>query len=88
MKSNIHPQYYPDAQIKCSCGNIIKTGSTKQLIEVEICSKCHPFYTGKGKLIDTSGRVDKFKKKLQHKKENIRTKKEKKQQKKIKKSNK
>ena len=62
MKENIHPKY-EDATITCACGNVINTKSTKGDIRVEICSKCHPFYTGKQKLVDTSGRVDKFNKK-------------------------
>ena len=61
MKAGIHPNYKPTT-IRCACGNVIETGSTKQNITVEICSKCHPFYTGKQKLVDTSGRVDKFNK--------------------------
>lgn len=63
MKSGIHPQYF-QAQVKCACGNTWKTGSTVPEISVEICSHCHPFYTGKGKLLDTRGRIDKFKKRL------------------------
>ena len=62
MKAGIHPDYQPTT-IRCACGNIIETRSTKKNITVEICSKCHPFYTGKQKLVDTSGRVDKFNKK-------------------------
>ena len=62
MKQGIPPKYQPTT-IRCACGNIIETGSTKKDITVEICSKCHPFYTGKQKLVDTSGRVDKFNKK-------------------------
>ena len=62
MKEGIHPKYYKTT-IRCACGNVIETGSTKENITVEICSKCHPFYTGKQKLVDTSGRVDKFNKK-------------------------
>lgn len=61
MKTGIHPIYFPEAKIKCACGNVIAVGSTKESIEVEVCSHCHPFYTGKGKLIDTAGRVEKFK---------------------------
>lgn len=61
MKQNIHPDYHKTT-ITCACGNVIETGSTKKDIRVEICSKCHPFFTGKQKLIDTSGRVDMFKK--------------------------
>lgn len=62
MKEGIHPNYQPTT-IKCACGDVIETRSTKQDIKVEICSKCHPFFTGKQKLVDTGGRVDKFKKK-------------------------
>jgi large subunit ribosomal protein L31 len=62
MKKDIHPQYYPDAKVKCACGNTFKVGSTRPEINVEICSKCHPFYTGKDKIIDTAGRVERFKK--------------------------
>jgi len=62
MKDNIHPQYFTDAVVVCACGNSFKTGSTKQEIRVEICSNCHPFYTGKNKLIDTTGRVERFQK--------------------------
>ena len=62
MKEGIHPNYQPTT-VKCACGEVIETRSTKQDIKVEICSKCHPFFTGKQKLVDTGGRVDKFKKK-------------------------
>ena len=62
MKSGIHPNYQPTT-IRCACGAVYETGSTKQNITVEICAKCHPFYTGKQKLVDTSGRVDKFNRK-------------------------
>ncbi|RJQ28312.1 50S ribosomal protein L31 [Candidatus Parcubacteria bacterium] len=61
MKTDIHPTYYPTAKIKCACGNTFTIGATKPEIHVEICSKCHPFYTGEEKLIDTAGRVEKFK---------------------------
>ena len=64
MKKNIHPQYFPNARAKCACGNTFTVGSTKEFIEVEICSSCHPFYTGKGKILDTMGQVQKFKKRL------------------------
>ena len=63
MKEGIHPNYV-DSVIRCACGNEVKTRSTKQEIRVEICSKCHPFFTGKQKLVDTGGRVDRFKKKF------------------------
>lgn len=59
MKSGIHPEYY-QTTITCACGNVIHTGSTKKDVHVEICSACHPFYSGKQKLLDTEGRVDKF----------------------------
>lgn len=58
-KEGIHPEYGPTT-ITCACGNVIETSSTKQNIKVEICSKCHPFFTGKQKLVDTGGRVDRF----------------------------
>ena len=61
MKENTHP-VYEETTITCACGNVIKTRSTKKDIHVEICSKCHPFFTGKQKLVDTSGRVDMFNK--------------------------
>lgn len=64
MKKDLHPTYYADAKVICACGNTFTTGSTKQELHVEICSNCHPFYTGKQKLVDTAGRVEKFKKRL------------------------
>lgn len=60
MKKDIHPTYYTDAIVKCACGNTFTTGSTVKEIHVEICSACHPFYTGKQKLVDNAGRVDRF----------------------------
>ena len=63
MKEGLHPKY-EQTTIRCACGEIIETGSTKKDIKVEICSKCHPFYTGKQKLVDTGGRVDRFNKKF------------------------
>lgn len=60
-KPNIHPQYYPKAKVKCACGASFEVGSTQPELQVEICSNCHPFYTGKENLIDTAGRVEKFK---------------------------
>ncbi|HZK34442.1 MAG TPA: 50S ribosomal protein L31 [Bacillota bacterium] len=59
MKANIHPEY-SEAEVRCACGETFKTGSTKKEIRVEICSKCHPFFTGKQKLVDTGGRVERF----------------------------
>ncbi len=60
MKKDVHPKY-EDATITCACGNVIKTRSTVKDIKVEICSQCHPFFTGKQKLVDTAGRIEKFK---------------------------
>ena len=63
MKEAIHPKYV-ETTITCACGNVINTRSTKENIRVEICSKCHPFFTGKQKLVDTGGRVDRFNKRF------------------------
>ncbi|MBI4280942.1 50S ribosomal protein L31 [Candidatus Uhrbacteria bacterium] len=60
MKPDLHPTYYPQAKVQCACGNSFITGSTVPEIHVEICSHCHPFYTGKQKLVDTARRVEKF----------------------------
>jgi large subunit ribosomal protein L31 len=65
MKPNIHPQFHRDTQVICSCGNTFTTGSNKASIHVEVCSKCHPFYTGEQRFLDTGGRVDRFKKKME-----------------------
>ncbi len=64
MKKEIHPEYYTDAKVTCVCGNKFTTGSTLPEIKVEICSACHPFYTGKQKLVDSARRVEKFKAKV------------------------
>ena len=64
MKKDIHPKYFSEADVKCACGNKFKIGSTQEKIEVEVCSACHPFYTGNEKIMDTAGRVDKFKKRV------------------------
>ncbi|MBI5140386.1 MAG: 50S ribosomal protein L31 [Candidatus Vogelbacteria bacterium] len=61
MKDGIHPKYFPEASVTCSCGNVFTVGSTKESIKVEICSACHPLYTGEGRVVDTAGRVEKFK---------------------------
>ena len=61
MKKDIHPTYHNKAKVKCACGNTFTVGSTKENIEVEICSNCHPFYTGKKQLVDTAGRAERFK---------------------------
>ncbi len=65
MKKEIHPTYYPDAQVICACGNTWTTGSTRKVINTDVCSKCHPFYTGEQRIVDTEGQVDRFYKKLQ-----------------------
>jgi large subunit ribosomal protein L31 len=64
MKKGIHPKYYENAKVKCACGAIFEIGSTREYMEVEICAKCHPFYTKKEKIVDTLGKVEKFKAKL------------------------
>ncbi len=61
MKKEIHPKYNKEVKVTCSCGNSFTAGSTKDKISVEVCSKCHPFYTGQEKVLDTAGRVEKFK---------------------------
>jgi large subunit ribosomal protein L31 len=65
MKAGIHPEYYPDAQVICACGNTWTTGSTKKVIHTDVCSNCHPFFTGEQRIVDTEGQVDRFYKKLQ-----------------------
>ncbi len=64
MKKNIHPPYHPRASIHCACGAAFEVGSAKERLNVEICSQCHPFYTGGSKIIDTAGRVEKFRQRL------------------------
>lgn len=64
MKANIHPQWFDDAKVTCACGNSFTTGSTMQNIKVDICSKCHPLFTGQQKFVDTLGQVDRFQQKM------------------------
>lgn len=64
MKKDTHPKWYPEAKISCACGHEFGAGATVPEIKVEICSQCHPFYTGQEKLVDTAGRVEKFEKKM------------------------
>ena len=64
MKKDIHPEYFPKAKVTCSCGNKFELGATVPELRVEICSACHPLYTGKAKFIDTAGRIDSFKDRL------------------------
>lgn len=61
MKDKIHPKYYPDAKVTCSCGNTFTIGSTSKTLKVELCSQCHPFFTGEHRMVDTAGRVERFK---------------------------
>lgn len=65
MKKNIHPEYYPDAKVVCSCGNTFTVGSTKKLIRTDVCSACHPFFTGEQRLVDTGGQVERFIRRLE-----------------------
>jgi len=69
MKQDLHPKYYTDAVVKCACGNTFTTGSTNPELKVDVCSQCHPFYTGKQKILDTGGRIEKFMKKYNMKNE-------------------
>ncbi|KTB47781.1 MULTISPECIES: 50S ribosomal protein L31 [Dehalogenimonas] len=61
MKEKLHPKFFPESKVTCSCGNTFLLGSTKPEIKVELCNKCHPFYTGEKRMVDTAGRVDRFK---------------------------
>lgn len=69
MKPGIHPTYYPEATVTCACGNSWKTGSTLESIHTDVCSQCHPFYTGEQRIVDTEGQVERFYKKLQARQE-------------------
>lgn len=71
MKAAVHPQYFENAQVICVCGNKFTTGSTKEVIHVELCSNCHPFYTGEQRFVDTASRIQKFQKKQEVAKEHI-----------------
>jgi len=64
MKAEIHPTYYPEATVVCACGNTWKTGSTQESIRTDVCSACHPFFTGEQRIVDTEGQVDRFYKKI------------------------
>jgi len=78
MKKDIHPKYYPQAKVTCACGNTFTTGSTQAEIRVEICAKCHPFFTGEAKYVDSGGRVKRFEEWRQKAQENPHQKKGKK----------
>ena len=74
MKSSIHPKYFPHAQVSCSCGNRFTVGSTQEFIRVELCNKCHPFYTGEQRYVDSASRIQKFQKKQDVAKQHTMTK--------------
>jgi large subunit ribosomal protein L31 len=71
MQEGIHPEYHNDTVVKCACGNTFITGSTKEELRIDVCSNCHPFYTGKQKNIDAGGRVDRFMKKFNIKSDDV-----------------
>ncbi len=71
MKENIHPKYFPNTTVVCVCGNTWQTGSTVESIHTDVCSKCHPFYTGEQRIVDTEGQVDRFYKKLEARQQHI-----------------
>ena len=68
MKNDIHPKYYSNTKVSCACGNVFETGSTEPELKIDLCSACHPFYTGKQKLVDTAHRVEKFQAKIESQK--------------------
>jgi len=78
MKTDIHPKYFPKAKITCACGHVFIVGATQEEIQTDICSNCHPFYTGKEKMLDIAGRIEKFKTKQTKKVAGLKTSKEKK----------
>jgi large subunit ribosomal protein L31 len=67
MKDNIHPKYYPEATVICACGNSWTTGATQEEIRTDVCSACHPFYTGEQRIVDTAGQVERFMRRLEKK---------------------
>ena len=69
MKKDIHPKYYAEAKVVCSCGNTFTTGSTQELIRTDVCSACHPFFTGEQRIVDTAGQVERFMKRLEKREE-------------------
>ena len=64
MKTDVHPEYFPEARIVCSCGKSYTTGSTKSEVRVEICNQCHPFFTGEQRIVDTEGRVERLRRRF------------------------
>jgi large subunit ribosomal protein L31 len=83
MKKDIHPKWFSEAKVTCACGNTFTVGSTQEEIRVEVCSACHPFFTGQQKFVDSLGRVEKFQKKQEAAKTNLVSKRQKRLQKKI-----
>ncbi len=73
MKAKIHPKYYPDARVICACGNTFTVGATIAELKVDICSQCHPFYTGEQRIVDTAGQVDRFMKRLERTADTVET---------------
>lgn len=69
MKKGIHPEYYPEARVVCGCGNSFTTGATKSLIKTDICSACHPFFTGEQRIVDTAGQVERYMRRLEKREE-------------------
>lgn len=69
MKKDIHPEYYPEAKVICACGNTFTVGATKPVIRTDVCSACHPFFTGEQRIVDTAGQVDRFIRRLERKTE-------------------
>ena len=69
MKKNIHPTYYPDATVICACGNTWTTGATEKVIRTDVCSACHPFFTGEQRIVDTAGQVERFMRRLERRAE-------------------
>jgi large subunit ribosomal protein L31 len=67
MKKDIHPKYYPEAQVICACGNSWTTGATQEIVRTDVCSACHPFYTGEQRIVDTAGQVERFMRRLEKK---------------------
>lgn len=73
MKAKIHPKYYPDSRIICACGNTFTVGATVAELKIDICSQCHPFYTGEQRIVDTAGQVDRFMKRLERTADTVET---------------
>ena len=67
MKNDIHPQYFPEARVICACGNSWTTGATQEEVRTDVCSACHPFYTGEQRIVDTAGQVERFMRRLERK---------------------